>query len=592
MKIGVNDLCRILFKKTKFWFFLQILTTIYIGITPLLVMTLTKNIINTLQGIFNNDIARINTLANFIFLYLLIIFIDYSLTTISNFWDSKVSAVINFDLQNLLIKKASSSPYYFFETPEFQNHLNRVSINLDSVFMTPVKSLLGIIQKIISFITLFVFIFYYSKVAGVSLLLFVPIIFINIKMGMEKYNNNINDTPKVREMNYLNDLLIDRNAALEIRIFDISNYLHDKWKSLYWHTNLKILKINKNITKKNLFLSLAMIICISILIIDLSRSVIMGLISLGVFVSLFQSVNTIQATVLSISMEIAGVFTEVLYLRDYIDFLNYEDKEVLVNKDTTNKIDLQGNRTDSFITLDNIGYSYPKSNMNVLKNISFSIEKGEKIAIVGENGSGKTTLVKCILNILEPIEGSIKIKNCDLSMTSKKSFLEKFTVIPQNFIKYNLSIKDNIILNKKFCEKQFWKAVRFAKLENLINKLPEKENTILGKSYQMGEDLSGGQWQSIAIARAAYRDGEILIMDEPTSALDFKAEQKFYSEISEISKNKTILFISHRTSFTKMADKIIVLKHGSIEEIGTHEDLIKKNGLYQEMYTSQVKMVT
>ncbi|MGM0217043.1 ABC transporter ATP-binding protein [Enterococcus sp. AZ126] len=585
----MNNVFKEIYSKLKFWLIFQIVLNIYIGVSPVLIMLLTKNIVNILQSnIDSKNIVHADIIKN-VTLFLLLILSDYILSTYSNYFKSKAEIKIDYLMENMLIDKASGVPYSYFENPNFQNHLGRVSNNLGAIFMEPINSCMSVIQNMITFISLFIYIFSYTKLSALTLLMFIPIILVNIKLGKIKYQNNVENTPKAREMVYLNHLLKDRNSAFEIRVFNLKNFLKTKWSEDYWFINNKINYLNKVVTNKNIFLSLAMVLCISLIIIEVSYSIVLGLISLGVFVLILQSVNTIQTTVLSLSINIASMFSEFLYLEDFASFINYED-ESIHKKELKKTISYKN--SSSVLKVNDLSFNYPHSEQIVLKNISFLIERGDKVAIVGQNGCGKTTLVKCLLNLLESVSGEIELFNSPIEQYSKDELTSIFTVIPQNYIKYNLSIKENIILNSKYEKDKFFNILKFVGLNILVENLPAKENTILGKVYENGEDLSGGQWQAIAIARAMYKQGEILIMDEPTSSLDFKSEEKFYSELKRIANDKTILFISHRTAFTKSADKIIVMDNGKIFETGTHTELISKKGLYYDMYITQLKMIS
>lgn len=576
----------IIVENLKYWIIFNTFFSLFMGIQPIINIYLTKNIVNTIQKFTNGETIN----QSLVYLLLAAVFtltiVQMLLTNYTMYIDNKYEAKLNFVLEKLVIEKSVEVPYFYFENTHFQDHLNRITINIGNKFITPIKGMLGIFQKIISFISVFIYIFSYSKISALILLMLIPILLFNIKIGKSKFQMSIYQTPKAREMSYLNNLLLKRENAMEIRLFNLGKYFTNRWSKLYWSVNTQIISLNKKATIQNSLLSLITTLLFSLIIIQSVFLIFLKKNTLGGFVAVLQSLNTVQESLFSLSSDIVWVFTDFLYITDFFNLINFKDSNYLI-EDNKEIVDMYLESKNPIIEFSNVSFNYPYSNQEVLKNISFSINKGEKIAIVGENGSGKSTILKCLMKLAYPENGEIFVNGKDIKHISIDSLLNFMSVIPQNYTKYNLSLKDNIVLNQEFKINKFTTIVESTGINKLANNLKNGYETYLGKEFIEGEDLSGGQWQSIAISRARYKDSQILVMDEPTSALDYHAEEKLYKELIESVNNKTVIYISHRTSFTRLADKILVLKNGSIVELGNHDNLMENRGDYYEMFTTQ-----
>ncbi|MBH5318385.1 ATP-binding cassette domain-containing protein [Paenibacillus sp. GSMTC-2017] len=243
------------------------------------------------------------------------------------------------------------------------------------------------------------------------------------------------------------------------------------------------------------------------------------------------------------------------------------------------------------ILINNLSFTYATHTSPQLKGISFMIKPGEKIAIVGENGAGKSTLVKCLLGLYMPDNGSIKFDGVDIRTIDPKSLREHVSAVFQDFESYNLTVRENIAMGHGKIDDDAYVEVAAAKagVGELIKNLPNGLDTELGAMFHQGHELSGGQWQKIALSRAFMRDAQIVILDEPTAALDPRAEAEIYDNFAKLYEGKTTIMISHRLSSCRFADKIIVLHNGEIIEVGSHEELLHLEGSYADMFNTQAK---
>ena len=251
--------------------------------------------------------------------------------------------------------------------------------------------------------------------------------------------------------------------------------------------------------------------------------------------------------------------------------------------------ELEGNKSPR-IEFKGVSFRY-LDGPEVLKNISFTVNPGEHIALVGANGAGKTTLIKLLLRFYDPTKGQISVDEYDLRDLKINNWYKQVGILFQDFQKFWLSVKDNILLGNSevIDENKMIQAAKKSGAHEFIEGLPKKYNQRLGRRFEDSTDLSIGQWQKLALARAFYEEAPILILDEPTSAIDAEAEEQIFENLFKVYKDKTLILVSHRFSTVRNAHKIIVLKNGKIAEEGNHETLMKKNGLYANMFNIQAK---
>ncbi|MDR0404877.1 MAG: ATP-binding cassette domain-containing protein [Oscillospiraceae bacterium] len=254
-----------------------------------------------------------------------------------------------------------------------------------------------------------------------------------------------------------------------------------------------------------------------------------------------------------------------------------------------NRPNLKINKRDN-IVIENANFRYPNANKDALKNINLTIKPGETIAIVGENGAGKTTLVKLLTGLYKPTNGSVKIGKTDVNTTSYRSLFEKVSGVFQKYQRYALTLKENVQISdlKNECNENKVEETLEQNSINVKNKdiFPNGLDTMLSREFD-GIDLSGGQWQRIAIARGLYRDSDIIVLDEPTAAIDPIEESAIYKKFMKISEDKTAIIVTHRMGSAKIAERIIVMKDGEITEMGDHDKLLNDDGVYAEMYNAQ-----
>jgi ATP-binding cassette subfamily B protein len=276
-----------------------------------------------------------------------------------------------------------------------------------------------------------------------------------------------------------------------------------------------------------------------------------------------------------------------LYLQDYFDFLAIEP----TIKDSAEGVDAPVEITQG-IQFDDVGFKYPGTEIWAVRHISFKILPGEKLALVGENGAGKTTLVKLLARMYDPSEGRILVDGTDIRQFKIDSYRKMIGVIFQDYVRFSFKAGENVAVGQidaSSNKDQIIHAAEKSLADPVIQKLPGGYDQMLGKRFEEGVDLSGGEWQKIALARAYMRDAQIVILDEPTASLDARAEYEVFKRFAELTKGKSAVIISHRFSTVRMADRILVLKNGEMIELGTHEELLENGHLYAELFLLQAQ---
>lgn len=398
----------------------------------------------------------------------------------------------------------------------------------------------------------------------------------DIYQEMETYWN------RERQYTILGNFLKERDTTRENRLNQATDYLIDTYKERlhsrnreyedYYFIYLKKIISNKMISK--------------------ATQIVNALILLYMFFSgkidIGQLISYTMAIFAALWSEMDGIANVIKWSGHHINFYDYYHQYFNLSEDAEGKItEVPQNASIEFR---NVSFRYPNTDKIILERMSFTIKSGEKISIVGENGEGKTTIIKLLLGLYRPDAGEILIAGKNINEYSEDARVGLFGTVFQDFNKYAVSLKENIGIgiekntNKDISIKN---AIKKAKIDDFISKLPQAENTLLTRNFTGGVDLSGGEWQRVALARAIVGEKPILILDEPTSQLDPVAESKLYSEFAEMSKGKTTIFITHRLASTMITDRILVISKGRIVQEGTHQELLDKGGIYADMFQSQ-----
>ena len=403
----------------------------------------------------------------------------------------------------------------------------------------------------------------------------------------QNYALNRRQTPERRELDYVRFLGASDETAKEVKIFNLSNFITSRFRELsnkFYQAN-RALIIRRSVWG-SLFSMLGSAGYYSAYVFIILKAV-NGKITIGDLTFLAGSFRQLRTLLEGILNRFTSVSQGAMYLSDFFEFFEIKSKIIPSEKAIKFPDPIQHG-----FTFENVGYKYINSENWAIRHLNFSLNVGEKLALVGENGAGKTTLVKLLARLYEPTEGRILIDGYDLREYDINDLRMQIGIIFQDYLRYQMTIAQNIAAGN-INEKENRPLIKTSAEQSLANLFIEEYHDTydqqLGRRFNEGVELSGGQWQKIALARAYMRNAQLMILDEPTAALDARAEYEVFQRFAELTKGRSSVLISHRFSTVRMADRILVLNKGELLEIGSHEELLKKNGKYSELFRLQAK---
>ncbi|MDZ4846530.1 MAG: ABC transporter ATP-binding protein [Chitinophagales bacterium] len=486
-----------------------------------------------------------------------------------------------------LIKHAGTLDLHQFEDAEFYDKLERARRQTISrvVLMSQV---LTQFQDFITIIFLAVGLVVFNPWLILILLVAVIPSFVGETHFNEKtYSLSRSWTPERRELDYLRYIGASDETAKEIKIFNLPGFIAQRFKKLsdkYYEAN-KVLAVKRAWWGAALS-SLGTLAYYGAYVFILVQAV-GGIITVGSLTFLAGSFQRMRGLLQGIMTRFSEITESALYLQDLFDFFRITPA---IKADSTAR-KAPKPFTKGF-TFEGVGFKYPGKEEWALRDVSFHLHAGEKLALVGENGAGKTTLVKLLARLYDPAEGRILLDGVDLRDYDLTDLRREIGIIFQDYVKFQMKAAENIAVgeitdlgNRERIQTSAKKSLADA----VVQRLPEGYEQVLGKRFKNGVELSGGEWQKVALARAYMRDAQLLILDEPTSSLDARAEHEVFLRFSELIAGKTAVLISHRFSTVRMADRIVFLEKGCVRELGTHAELLASGGKYAELFGLQAK---
>lgn len=573
---------KLLWSVRKFYMIVIIIIHILNGILPTFSILAFQSLLNSIQTDMDKESTYIlYSLA----IYLSINSFGYIIAQLNSYLQNIFKIDLNYKISVLILNKVKNFSLSNFESSEVYDKLRRAqneAMDRPYIVFSILLSLTSQLIGLISFITLLL----YWKPWVIFLIISIPIIstIYAARIGHMQYEMEYERSQERRKAWYLNFLMTNDIAFKEIKIYSLGSYFIEGYKSL----NKKFMRQDKKILKKSAIASFTFEILDQItggfILYLIIRSAYIGEILLGNTVAYIRSISNIKGNMQGLLGSISSVYQNNLYIKQLFDLLDMQVEEVPVS----DSILIDKVEAIEFL---NVSFKYPNRKEFALKNISFKIVKGESISLVGENGSGKSTLVKLLSGLYDNYEGEILINGIPIRKINKECLGSKIGVIFQDFNKYELTCKENIALgNIKLIDDsiKIWDAIDKACADKVINNLPKGIESQLGVWFSGGVQLSGGQWQKIALARAFLRNADCYILDEPSSSLDPVSEREVFQKISELTKEKISIFVSHRLyNLKRVSSKIFVLKKGELIEKGSHEELMNLGGYYSYLYDLQ-----
>jgi ATP-binding cassette subfamily B protein len=504
-----------------------------------------------------------------------------------NLFDSLLGDLVANKTSVDLVHHAAKLDLYQFENPVFYDKLERARRQTTGRTVL-LSQTLAQMQDILTLISL-----------GAGLIIFNPWLILILVVAVipsflgethfneKTYSLTRSWTPERRELDYLRYLGSSAETAKEVKVFGLENYLASRFKSLSEEYYLANRKISIGRASWGYLLSAVGTFAYYGAYVFVLVQTLSGIITVGTMTFLSGSFQRMHGMLQGIMSRFSGIAENALYLQDLFDF--FEIKPTILANETGK---LLPQPVVSGITFENVGFKYPDNDFWALRHLSFTIKPGEKLALVGENGAGKTTLVKLLACLYKPTEGRILIDGVDLLDYQLADLRANIGIIFQDYIRYEMTVADNIAVGDIAHigdQEAIESAADMSMASEVVAGLPNRFQQVLGKRFKDGTDLSGGQWQKIALARAYMRNAQLIVLDEPTSALDARAEHEVFKRFTSLIQGKMAVLISHRFSTVRMADRILFLEKGQMIEYGSHSELLEKDGKYAELFQIQAQ---
>lgn len=511
--------------------------------------------------------------------------LDEVSTDCSNYVRKKQSMKLEVYMYGLLHSKAIRLDLINFEHPAYYDCLSRATTEApwrpNSILNNIVSMFRGLLSLLLMaglLVTL------HWGLALLLLVVNIPGIWLRLHYADILYNFQREQTPEARKSAYFNWILTGDRPSRELRLFGTGNYFISLFKKSFLKQKEEEISIIGNRTVIELISDVVKASAILFMLLFIARQTINGALTLGQMAMFLLAFRQGMRYIKELFSSLAGLYEDSLFIGDTFEFLNLKEyvvalPPVIKPSDLTKEI-----------SVENLSFTYPGNHVPSVNKVSFRINKGEIVALVGPNGAGKSTLVRLLTRLYDPDLGSVKYDGTDIRNMDPAEYRKYFSVVFQDFMLFNLSAGENIkIGNIESTEdgSKIRQSASEAGVHELINNLPKGYDTVIGNLFDDSRELSWGEWQKIALARALFRDAPVLILDEPSSALDAETEYEIFSRFRDIVKGRTSILITHRFTNVTLADRIIVIDKGAVAESGTHYELMNKQGMYFSMYTKQ-----
>jgi ATP-binding cassette, subfamily B, bacterial len=581
---------KLVWQSSPKWTAVRAITLIFQGVLPLVSLFLLKLIIDQIA----QSITVLNRNAAFdraLFLLLLlggVMLVTSAFTTLSEVVSTAQTQRVTDYMQELLHSKSVAADLEYYENAQYYDTLqraqqeapfrpNQILTRVAQILQNGI-SLVGILGLLLSL---------YWGLAGVLLVAAMPALWVRLRFSKVLYQWQRKRTALNRQAMYLGVMLVHDQYAKEVRLFNLGQLFRERFRNI----RAQIYQETLHITIRKAIASLcaesfAEILTIGIFIF-IAYETIHGRLKIGDLVLYQQALQRGETALQGVLSGLSGLYEDNLFLNNLYEFLDLKPKIKDAPYPKSFPIPVQQG-----IVVDRVSFQYGNTLRHALHNVSLTIRPKETIALVGENGSGKTTLIKLLCRLYDPTKGNITIDGINIQDFAIADLRQHMSVIFQDYAKYHFSARENIWLGNvqiPLSDSSIESAARRGGAHEVIQHLPNGYDTVLGKLFETGEELSIGQWQKVALARAFLRESQLIVLDEPTSAMDPKAEYEVFQRFKELTKDQMAVIISHRLSTVKMADRIYVMSKGRIIEQGTHTELMALQGDYAHLFETQAQ---
>ena len=593
--------------KTGPWIlFIKSFIALFQGVMPIVGSLLSKEILNELQEVISQQArdsasgvaVSFDEWAHSFYgstaMYLLIFLFTYRILNnvigrVSTATTRIAGELVVRRVKTIIMEKAATIDLASFDMPEFYEKLENANREAGNRPIGIISDFFSMISTVISFVGYLIILSADLPLAAAAILaVSFPSAIVNFIYRRKNWAYMRFRSRDRREMNYYSDILVNKDMVKEIRMYDLSDTFIDAYQSVFkrYFAGLRRLIIHEGVWHVAISILSSVINCICYGFVALN--VFRGRFKIGDYSLYTGALNSISNEVGNLINNSAAIYEGTLFIDNLILFL--KEKQTIVPEGEPLRVKHGEPHT---IVFDHVSFHYPGADHDVIKDVCVTLRPGETAVLVGLNGAGKTTLIKLLTRLYDPTAGRILLDGEDLRRYDVGDLYQMFGIIFQDFGRYAVTVSDNIHFGdvaRTPIPEELREAAIQANADDYIQKLKEGYNTPLMRIFDRdGTELSGGQWQKLAIARAFYSTSDVLILDEPTASLDPIAEQEIFNTFDQLRRDKTTIFVSHRLSSATVASKIIVLEYGQVVEEGTHPELMEKRGKYYELFSTQAK---
>jgi ATP-binding cassette subfamily B protein len=584
----INRSLKILLSSSRRESIISLMILIIRSFLPLAAIFLLKHYIDILTGeAGSGSVSQTHAITGLIMAVAITLLIDDLLSSLGQYISKKQSYLLENHIASLIHNHSATLGLRFFEDPGFYDKLSRAARDISWRPAGMVSDIILLLRGFISFIAMGYVLGAFGIIPlAVLTVVFLPVLWMKLRNSGRLYEARKAVTAHSRQASYFSWLLTGEKPAREVRLFGLAGYFEKLFRKHFAASKEpEIDAVRKNA------------------ILESAASVVKVVAFAGVLIYASFSYTRSDITAGELAMYIIAFRQALVYLRDAVSGYSGLAENRLFLDDLFHFLDLESDMPQyekasgivifNMLNVENLTFTYPGTDSPALENINLKITKGEKVAIVGPNGSGKTTLAKLLCRLYDPDSGQISLNGQSIDTYDLHEYRKLFSVVFQDFMLYYLTAGDNIRLADNTGsdnQERLRRAASTSGVSSLLESLPQGYETMLGHQTGGSRELSWGEWQKIAIARALYRNSPVLILDEPSSSLDADSEYMIFSDLDRIIDGRTCIFISHRLANVRDADRIIVLDKGRIAEAGSHDELMAARGRYYSMFTRQKSM--
>lgn len=581
---------RLVWEANRGIMFLMAFMTLFNGAMPVIGSLISKDILNNLAKAYDDALTSFHIIAVLLIAQFVYLLLNDAMRRIYSTVLQISGELVANHIKIKLMKKSKEVDLSSYDSPEYYTKLENAT---REAARRPIESLtatFSIVSTVISIISYVIVILAVGILPALIIVaVAIPSTLVNFYFRRKNYDYMFRRSRERRQLVYYSELVTNKDLVKEMRTLNLTDTFTEKYQTVFdvYFKGLKKLKL-----RECLWSLLASVISTAVncvLFVMIAEGVFEGKYEVGNYALYTGALTAISTGISTLITTTASIYESTLFINNMISFMKEEPK-IVPCIHPPRKVERGVGHT---IVFEHVSFRYPGTERDVLQDINLTISPGESVVLVGLNGAGKTTLIKLLMRLYDPTDGMILLDGHDIREYDVTELYDMFGIVFQDYGKYAVSVRENIAFGevmKDIAEDEIEKAALHSNAKEFIEELPEKYDTSLMRYFdENGTELSIGQWQKIAIARAFYADSDILILDEPTASLDAIAEQEIFAQFENLREGKSSVFVSHRLSSATTANKIVVLNNGTVEEIGNHTELMAAHGEYYKLFSTQAK---